>query len=501
MLIRDKIINAACLVRDTVGVRLRDRISTASDVVRDAMGIRISEKIITAACLARDALEWTSMNIKEEAEQVVQGSLPLERAEGERFDAAKVLAQLPEGVAEQLAGDLTVALRTSELILRTMEFPTTDPAEIASMVDFQIDKVSPFPLDQLAVSHEILKQSENTALVLMVAAKRERIDTIGEIFKQKGIHIHSMDSRALGWLHLLEKEGHLDDADCEILIIDDEVDFALIFLSKGLPIAFRALHANINDNDIVDELAHEIGYTLTTLDAEYDLPTPSAITLWSLYKLPENIRDQLKDTSGLAVQCNDLATLPRLSSGLIERALRTENRIELIPQEWIEHKKNQRLQKKYALISASIIAVWLAFVLLFISIYQTRSIKLNRIQKRADAIAPAAAQAFENREKLKALKIYTDRSGSALECLREATSLLPPGDIEFASFNYNQGKGVTIRGSAETDDSVYDFFNSLTDSPLYEQLKDQSVNTRNTRGVQRSVFSATLTLPSEEDDQ
>ena len=153
------------------------------------------------------------------------------------------------------------------------------------------------------------------------------------------------------------------------------------------------------------------------------------------------------------------------------------------------------------MIAAAIAAIWLVFVLIFTGIYQTRAIKLSRIQKRADAIAPAAAEAFENREKLKALKVYTDRSDSALECLREVTSLLPPGDIEFASYNYNQGKGVTIRGSAEADDTVYDFFNALTDSPLFEQLKDQSVNTRNTKGMQRSVFSATLTLPSAEEAQ
>ncbi len=503
MRIRDKITTAASLARDAMGVRMRDKIIAAAGLARDAMGLRIRDKIITAGCLTRNGIEWTSLNIKqEEPELVGQGSLPMELPEeGNIAETAVTAAQLPDEILEQLTGDLTVSIRTSELLMRTMEFPTADPAEIASMVGFQIDKVSPFPLDQLAVSHEILKQAEDSALVLMVAVKRDCIDDIGDIFQQKGLYIHSMDARVLGWLHLLENEGHIDGTGCEILIIDDEVDFALVFLSEGLPVSFRSLHAKISDEGIVDELAHEIGYTLTTLDTEHDLPTPSAIAIWSLYNLPPDVRDHLKEKSGLTIQCNDLATLPTLSSGIIARALHTDNRIELIPREWIEYKKNERLKKKFTLISAAIVAVWLLFVLVFTVTYQTRSIKLKRIQKRADAIAPAAAKAFENREKLKAIKIYTDRSNSALECLREVTNLLPPGDIEFASFNYNQGKGVSFRGSAESDDAVYDFFNSLTDSPLYAHLKDQSVNTRNTRGVQRSVFSASLTLPSGEDDQ
>jgi len=465
--------------------------------------MRIRDKIITAGCLTPDGIEWTSLNIKqEETELVEQGSLPLEHPEeGGAVAVVTCAAQLPDEIGEHLKGDLTVSIRTSELLMRTMEFPTADPAEISSMVDFQIDKVSPFPLDQLAVSHEILKQTEKGALVMMVAAKRDCIDEIGDIFQQKGLHIHSMDARVLGWLHLLESGGHLDGTGCEILIIDDEVDFALVFLSDGLPVSFRALHANIRDEGIVDELAREIGYTLTTLDTEYDLPAPAAIAIWSLHTLPFDVCNHLKQKSGLAVRCNDLASLPPLSKGIIERALHTDNRIELIPREWVEHKKNERLRKKYTLISAAIVAVWMAFLVILFSIYETRSIKLNRIQKRADAIAPVAAIAFENREKLKALKIYTDRSNSALECLREVTRLLPPGDIEFGGFKYNKGKAVTIRGSADSDDSVYAFFTSLSDAPLFVQVKDQSVNNRVTQGARRAVFSATLVLPSEEEDK
>jgi Tfp pilus assembly protein PilN len=483
-------------------MRIRDKIITAACQARDVLGLSIRDKIITAGCRTPDGFEWTSLNIKqEETEPAGNGFLPMEQPEeGSAVEVAEMAAaRLPDNFGEQFQGDLTVSIRTSELLMRTMEFPTADSDEIANMVDFQIDKVSPFPLDQLAVSHEILRQSESGALVLMVAAKRDCIDDIGDIFKQKGIYIHSMDARVLGWLHLLEDNGHLGGKDFEILIIDDGIDFALVLLLDGLPVSFRSLHAKISDEDIVDELAHEIGYSLTTLDVEYDLPAPSAITIWNLHPLPSGFMDDLKEKSGLAVHYHDLATLPPLSKGIISRAIRTENRIELIPREWVEHQERQRLQKKFAMIAAAIAAVWVAFVLIFTGIYQTRAIKLSRIQKRADAIAPAAAEAFENREKLKALKIYTDRSNSALECLREVTSLLPPGDIEFASFNYNQGKGVTIRGSADTDDPVYDFFNALTDSPLFEQLKDQSVNTRNTKGVQRSVFSATLMLPSTEE--
>jgi hypothetical protein len=126
---------------------------------------------------------------------------------------------------------------------------------------------------------------------------------------------------------------------------------------------------------------------------------------------------------------------------------------------------------------------------------------LKRAEKRLAAIEPEAEQALDNRRKLKALKVYTDRTDSALECLREVTQLLPSDDIKFGSYNYKKGTGVTLRGTADNDNSIYDFFEVLADSDLFEQLKDQSVNAKVVRGVRSTVFSATLVLPSREDDE
>ncbi|MEA2069044.1 MAG: PilN domain-containing protein [Verrucomicrobiota bacterium] len=460
--------------------------------------MRIRDKIITAACRTPDGIEWTTLKIKQDGNETVeQGAQPLVLPD-EISEEALSAIQLPEGIAEHLAGDITVALRTSELLMHTMEFPTADPSEIADMVGFQIDKVSPFPLDQLAVAHEILRDNGESADVLMAAAKRECIDAIGDAFEKTGVHIHSMDARVLGWMQLLHDKEHLTSTGCEIFIIDDGIDFSLVILFNGMPIAFRSLHAQVDDMNVVDELTYEIGYTLTTLDAGHDLPTPSAIQFWIHGDVPSPLRAKLGDKTGIKVLHHDLGILPPLSEGIVQRALQAENRIELIPREWIEHEQRQMLRKKFTLISAAIAAVWLLVLLIFFSVYNVRNMKLAGIQADADAIKPAAEQALQNRKKLKALKAYTDRSDSSLECLREVTHLLPVGDIEFVSFNYTKGKAVSLRGTARSDDIVNDFFSTLTKSSLFDRIKDESVTTKTTKGVRRAVFSVTLVFPAEE---
>jgi hypothetical protein len=460
--------------------------------------MRIRDKSITAACRTVEGIEWTCLKIKQDGtEPAHQGALPLIPYDGEdeRLADSK---QLPDEVAETLEGDITLSLRTSELLMRTMEFPTSDPTEIAEMVGFQIDKVSPFPIDQLAISHEILSQGEETALVLMAAAKRSCIDEIGEAFETKGVNIHSIDARILGWLQLLNEQEKIVAEGCEIFILDDQIELTLVVLLGGQPIAFRSLHTHVDDPGALDELSSELSYTLTMLDAQYELPAPASIQFWNSAGRSKQLCDELAEKTELPVHHHDLAILPALSEGIVRRSLAGEAHIELIPREWIELQKRKELNRKFFLTTGTFAAIWLLVLVIFFSIYKARDIKLARTQERADEIAPAAQEALENRNKLKALKVYTDRTDSSLECLREITRMLPGGDIEFVSFKYIKGKGVTLRGTASNDDIVDNFFITLSDSALFETLKDQSVSTKTTKGIRRAIFSVTLVLPSEE---
>jgi hypothetical protein len=455
------------------------------------------DKIITAVCRTSTAIEWTSLHLKEDAPEPQHHALPISFPKKEVTREA-FNALLPEGISEQLQGDVTAALRTSELLMRVLRFPSIDPEEIAGMVEFQIEKISPFPVDQLAISHEILSIEKETSLVLMVAAKRTLIDSIGEVFQEKGVHIHSIDARILGWLKLLKDEGQISDQPCEVLIIDDGIDFSLVVLSEGVPLAFRMLDAQLDELDAVDELAYEIGYTLTTLEAEHPLAPPSSIRFWTHQPLPEPFCEKLTQKSSIPASAHLLEQLPPLSEGIIRRAVDSKKHIELIPAEWIEHEKQKNLRRKFILATSAIAACWILLLLGFYTAYKIRDIRLSKLRAEMLAIEPAAKTALQNRRKLQTLTLYTDRSDSALECLREATRLLPPGDIKFVSFNYRKGKGISLRGTAATDNMAYNYLDALSKSSLFSELKDQSVNNRNTRGVRRSVFTLSLTLPARE---
>jgi len=451
------------------------------------------ERFFTAVNRTIDTIEWTVLRSKQDdAEVVHQDSMVLTM---QKEDSAAVL---PHKLIDNRKGNVIIPIPSSELLLRVMELPATDDDELANMTELQFDKISPFPVDQLTISFEALSRGDTTSIVLLAGARRSYIDQIGDEFNKLNISIQSMDVRVLGWLELLKNAEKIPDTGCVVLIIDDGLDFSLIILSEGIPLSIRSLERQ-EGGFLSEELVYEIEYSLTTVEAEFDTEPAVRIHYWSSEEIPEEQCNAIAERCGIPVEMGYLTDLPPLSEGIAYRAhgLKSQ-RIELIPREWINREKRKRQRRQFITAISVLAALWLIIMLSFTAMYQYRKFQLNKVRMRSAVIEQPAKIALENRQKLKQLEAYSDRSKSALECLREVTRLLPPGDIKFASFNYKKEKGVTLRGSAANDDIVYDFFDALSTSKLFERLKDQSVNTKTSRNIRRTVFSVTLVLPAGE---
>jgi hypothetical protein len=458
--------------------------------------MRKREKHITALCRTPTGIEWTTVKVTpDEVEPVCHDSLLVDLSD-ETPEHLFESIHLPDSISEKIKGDISVPIRTADLLMRVISLPTTDPDEIVSMLDLQVDKISPFPADQMAYSYEILKtQSENT-LLLLAMAQRTKIDQLGDIFKEKGVFIHSIDSRDMGWLQLLNDAKKIDSDSCEIILIDDGIGFSLIIINKGIPLAFRTLHTETDGmTDALDEIVYEITYTLSTLAAEYDLEPATSIQYWTYNPIPTPMRAHLAEKSGLKINAHDLSILPPLSEGILRRTLKEQQRIELIPAEWSQLEQRKQIRKKAIQIGGKILALWLISLILFFAFYKVREHQLKQIRTESLKFSPLAAKALQDSEKLHTLTVYTDRSDSALECLREVVRMLPPGDIKLASFGYNKTKGVSIRGTANNDRLVDDYLIKLTKSKLFDRIKNQS----SSRRQNKTLFSASLTIAPRED--
>ena len=91
----------------------------------------------------------------------------------------KALATLDEAIEAVPSGaHLELALPWNSVLLERHKFPATDRAELADMLQLQLEKTLPFPVEDVSHGFEVLGQDENESTVLSVAAPHAQLDQI-----------------------------------------------------------------------------------------------------------------------------------------------------------------------------------------------------------------------------------------------------------------------------------------------------------------------------------
>jgi hypothetical protein len=445
-----------------------------------------------------ETVEWAVLRKSRKGiEKLREGSMPIPEGFFRQQDAPLFPSEVLAHIRKNFRGIVTVSLPSSQLLMRMLELPSTDPEELKGMVELQMDQISPFPVDQLTVSYEVLRQTENHSRVLAVAAQRKTVDTLGDLFKAQNVYIRSLDAEVLAWWSLLTAHGQVLCQGRVVLILEEHTEFSMIVVDQGVPVCFRSLELfhNFTDETVMREIVEEVRYTLLSLEAEYGRREVTGVLFWSESEIPPLLCDLLREECRADVVLHDLASIPAVSEGL---ALRTAERrlhhAELVPREWIDLQRRRRLMKVSMIAAIAVLSIWLMVVAVAGAVFMLQHTVYNRVRREAEKYEGPARAAQAAREEMLSLEKYADRSRSALECLYEVTVSLP-ANVEISSFTYKKGEAVSLRGSSEQAESVYDFFQKLGASTVFKGIKDQPVSTRTVKDRRVSTFSITAELP------
>jgi len=160
----------------------------------------MSDDLITAVVLRRGALLWTTLQRKKNRLEVVENkAATFTWPAGVTDGRAPEIAQQLKPLCQQIRGRVTLALPTESTLMRVVRLPTEEVAEIRDMVALQVDKFSPFPVDQMAVSQEILHQQDGASRVAMVTAPLETVNHWGATLQGAGLFPREVDVEVLGW--------------------------------------------------------------------------------------------------------------------------------------------------------------------------------------------------------------------------------------------------------------------------------------------------------------
>lgn len=354
-------------------------------------------------------------------------------------------------------------LPPENVFLRVSQFPMSTPEETRSMVELQLEKLSPIPVTQAVWTMHVLPQRE-------VAGQADKLQTVIVIIVARDV--------VEEFLGKLEGQGYMADR-LEMPMLDQlqatrpEGDGAWVYPVGHGPNSHALVawwYAGVMQN--LDLLALESGpnripslkdqLTQMTWGGELEgwLTAPPR---WHL--VGENGSEwysTLREALDQPVEV--LAPVPaqQLAALTATRAAKEETGNNLLPPEFAARYHQQfvdRLWGRGLLAALAIYAVGLAIYFVALTVFSHLT---SRVEGQAAAISQTYTNSVQMGAMLNVLKEREELKFAALDCWKAVAETMPTG-LTLDTLNFNDGKVISLRGTAPTDQvtTITDFFDTL----------------------------------------
>jgi hypothetical protein len=456
--------------------------------------------LYTGLNLGRDRIEWAVIRAQKEGLVLSdKGEIALEpELQHALAGTGKVSDEAWAGLKKAFSvfrGDVSVGLSDANVLLKVLELPRVEPAELAEMVTLQVDKIAPFPVDTMVVSHEVLSGDQDPMHVLAGAARIDMALGVGQFLEKAGIVPARMDVQSLAWWSTIRNAREAGAEGRHACFILSLSECRMIVADRGVPVLFRYFE-NTNSLELdlfIEEILEGLRYMLMSIELETGHSGMASALLWRAKDVSESAAKKLLSVLSCPVRVESLNSLPCAAESLARR-LAGGGGMDLLPPAIQGERRELAFRRKLLLGGLAGVLVWGLGVMIFMGGFFIEKFHWMRLEKQKKSIASSVAEVREMRGKVYALRRYADKSRSVLECLREITILQSPG-IDMIQFSYRKGESVVFTGEAFEASQVYDFKNKLDTSKLF--VKTSIKGPQKIKG--KEAFEIELSLPGVEE--
>ena len=218
----------------------------------------------------------------------------------------EAVASLPAGASVHLALPCYAAL------LERMVLPSIDRDELTGMVQLQLEKTLPYPVEEVSTDFDVIRQAENESTLISVAANHAQLDQLCEPLRSKAFvpekvtlyaqHVAASCAAEETVLCLWPEDGMLVVAVCERgklgyaqTIAETDPTAALTEIPavllraemEGVPTEFDRVRIEQGCGGLRDQLAALTGKPVEVFSFDTPLPEPATTNL-----VPSTWRDE-----------------------------------------------------------------------------------------------------------------------------------------------------------------------------------------------------------------
>ena len=364
-----------------------------------------------------------------------------------------------------VSGEAVLALPLSRLIVKLVRIPEgEDPVAVAAPV---LSALSPFPDEQLAVSCEVVRETEQGKVVIAAALPESSADDIAEVLDTNKINVTRVDALPLGELRGLWTRLCDGRTDVRRLVMLRERDNISVFvLDDDQPSAIRA----ITD---ISSLRREV--MLSLLEAD---DFGGDRTLSEIVTVGEVDVSEIADFAPVR-KIEDLGNRIEIAlAGVADRSIEPDG-LNVLPETWREVLEETRFKSKLKRSLAVAGGLWALIMLILFGVPVVYGFLTDHQRKLRREHSRNYKAVLSTKEKVELVRKYSDHSRGALEVMLQVSSCLPMPEglptscIELSSWNFKRKDGVKFSGEADSAALVYQFKNALIDNGLFAVVELQ----------------------------
>ncbi len=380
-----------------------------------------------------------------------------------------------------------------QVFLRTVQMPECEADELRQMLEFQLEKLSPAPVAQIAWSYELIPSSvDGQVTVLLIIVESDVIERHLTEFEQVGFQADRLE---VPWCHELIT---LDRSSDRIWIRLGESNGAIValvvWILEGTAQNVMVMHLPNSDEGTLS-LTEQLDRTAWTGELEAWLSTIPAVTVCGESSVTEPWIDALKEWSAHPVSSETAPEPVEIATLGAKRATQGESQSNLLPEAHQIRYKQQYIDGMWMKGVGTMVLFYIFGILIYFVMLEWMHRDSIDLQTRVRASAVQYTNVLKMQAHLDILQEQVDLKFSALDCLRVISEELPT-ELTLDSFKFHMGKTLSLYGKVPTADAgkVTDYHRALINAKTGEQklfatVSDPTINAARGRGRSASTES------------
>ncbi|MGH7953952.1 MAG: hypothetical protein ACREFE_18800 [Limisphaerales bacterium] len=383
-------------------------------------------------------------------------------------------------------------LPPEHVFLRVVELPKSTFEETLSMVELQLEKLSPMPATQIVWTFQILPQAsdDNLQTVIVVIAERRAVEEFLGKLETQGYLADRLEAPMLDQLQIAAGNENLPrsiEASAEAWIfptlLNAQSAACVAWWSGGSlrNLSFIVLPSNgdraksLKGQIVQLTWAGELEGWLTAEPKWHLVADGAAADEWKTF---------LRDGLGVPVQIAKPLAAEELAARTVRRATEATPGAVLLPAEFSTRYQQQFVDRLWlhGLLAAGIL--YAVCVAIYFCATTFLGFQTDKAEQQVAGISGSYTNALQLEARYKVLKERQDLKFAALDCLKVVADEMPPG-ITLQRFSFANGEQLTLSGTATRDqiNTLFDFNSAmqkatLNGQPMFAATGGSPVNPR-----------------------